>query len=64
MKILPSEITPYQTYCNRRKFIKEAIAISLSGFVSGPSLGFHQSNAVDFSNSLGPNDKLNEYEKN
>ena len=63
MKILPSEITPYKTYRNRRKFIKEAIAISLSSFVSSPSLGFHKSNTVDFANNLGPNDKLNSYEE-
>ena len=26
MKILPSEITPYKNYINRRKFIKSSVA--------------------------------------
>ena len=63
MKILSSEITSYKTYRNRRKFIKEALAISTSSLLAGPSLGFHESNKDHLFNQIDENDKLNNYQE-
>ena len=63
MKILPSEITPYKNYLNRRKFIKSSIASSL---VLGASTGLqanHVSNQNIYNNQLDENDSLNSFEE-
>ena len=63
MKILPSEITPYTIYLNRRAFIKGAIATSLSVSMSNASLAFHESNTDHVLNQLDENDTLNTFEE-
>ena len=63
MKIVPSEITSYTTYLNRRSFIKGAIATSLSVSMSNPSLAFHESNTDHVLNQLDENDTLNTFEE-
>ena len=62
MKILSSEITPYRTYLNRRKFIKSSVA---AGVFIGASSGLqasHLGNDNLFENQLDENDSLNTYE--
>ena len=44
MKILPSEITPYKNYLNRRKFIKSSVA---TGLALGASTGLHANHSSD-----------------
>ena len=63
MKILPSEITAYATYINRRSFIKGAITTSLTVSTSYPSLAFHESNIDYVLNQLDENDTLNTFEE-
>ena len=63
MKILSSEITPYKTFRNRRKFIKETLAISTSSLLAGPALGFHESNKDHLFNQIDASDKLNNYQE-
>jgi len=63
MKIVPSEITPYTTYLNRRSFIKRAIATSLTLSLSSPSLAYHESNTDHLLNQLDKNDTLNTFEE-
>ena len=41
MKILSSEITPYKTYLNRRKFIKGSLASALMATVSSSAFANH-----------------------
>ena len=41
MKILSSEITPYKTYMNRRKFIKGSLASALLATVSSSAFANH-----------------------
>ena len=63
MKILPSEITPYKNYLNRRKFIKSSVA---TGLVLGTSTGLHANHSSDqnvYTNQLDENDKLNSFEE-
>ncbi len=63
MKILPSDITPYKNYLNRRKFIKSTVATSL---VLGTSTGLqanHVSNQNIYNNQLDENDSLNSFEE-
>ena len=63
MKILSSEITPYKIYRNRRKFIKEAIAISISSILTKSSFGYHDLNKNHLIDQLEANDKLNSLEE-
>ena len=63
MKNLPSEITPYKNYLNRRKFIKSSIATSL---VLGASTGLqanHVSNQNIYNSQLDEKDSLNSFEE-
>ena len=63
MKILPSEITSYKNYLNRRKFIKSSVA---TGLVLGASTGLHANHSSDqnvYANQLDENDKLNSFEE-
>ena len=62
MKILPSEITPYNNYINRRKFIKSSVA---AGVFIGALTTLKASHLVDenpYNNQLDENDNLNTYE--
>ena len=45
MKILSSEITPYKTYLNRRKFIKGSLASALMATVSSSAFANHNNNS-------------------
>ena len=63
MKILPSEITSYKKYLNRRKFIKSSVA---TGLVLGASTSLHANHLSDqniYANQLDENDKLNSFEE-
>ena len=42
MKIFGSEITPYATYLNRRKFIKNSIATSIAATFSSQVSAKHE----------------------
>jgi methionine sulfoxide reductase catalytic subunit len=62
MKIFTSEITPYKSYLNRRKFIKSSIA---AGLVLGTSTGIHANHTSAkniYEDHLDANDTLNSYE--
>ncbi len=63
MKILPSEITSYTTYLNRRTFIKGAIATSLTVSTSNSSLADHESSMEHLIKQLNENDALNTFEE-
>ena len=63
MKILGSEITPYSTYINRRKFIKQSLIASITYSVSNPLLGNHNSNYENYNEKLNNDDQLNSYEE-
>jgi len=62
MKILPSEITPYKNYINRRNFIKSSVA---AGVVIGASTTLKASHLAEdnpFNSQLDESDKLNTFE--
>ena len=63
MKILGSEITPYKTYLNRRKFIKNGILTSLSLPLSSKLNAFHEDSSSPYINKLDDNDKLNSFKE-
>ena len=63
MKILPSEITSYKNYLNRRKFIKSSIASSLVIAASTGLKANHTSNKNIYDNQLDENDSLNSFEE-
>ena len=63
MKILGSEITSYNTYLNRRKFIKGAAITSLSASISSKLNAFHDNSSISFDDELDKNDKLNTFEE-
>ena len=62
MKILPSEITPYKNYINRRKFIKSSIAAGVFIGASTTLKASHLAEDNPFNNQLDENDKLNTFE--
>ena len=61
MKILNSEITPYSTYLNRRKFLKGSIAAGFSIGFSQPLKANHTNNTQVYEVYLDPNVKLNKF---
>ena len=61
MKILGSEITPYRTYLNRRKFIKASFVTTVVASMSKPLFAAHETNSDAFKYELDPDDKLNTY---
>ena len=61
MKILGSEITPYRTYLNRRKFIKASFVTTFVTSMSQPLFAVHETNSDAFKNGLDPDDTLNTY---
>ncbi len=62
-KILPSEITSHSIYLNRRKFIKNASAISIASSLSLPAEALHSSDLSEYRQHLDNEDKLNTYEE-
>ena len=62
MKILPSEITPYKNYINRRKFIKSSVAAGVFIGASTTLKASHLAEDNPFNNQLDENDKLNTFE--
>ena len=63
MKVLGSEITPYSTYLNRRKFIKGSLATALLTTISSKVFANHDSNSDIYNNFLDENDTLNSFEQ-
>ena len=63
MKILGSEITPYKTYLNRRKFIKGSLASAMLATVTSSAFANHDSDLSIYTKNLNENDKLNSYEE-
>ena len=61
MKILGSEITPYKTYLNRRKFIKGSLASAMLATVTSSAFAKHDSDLSIYTNNLNEKDKLNSY---
>ena len=62
-KILSSEITPYSTYINRRKFIKTLSAVSLASSASFSALGSHSDNDLKYNKQLKEEDNLNTFDE-
>ena len=63
MKVLGSEITPYSTYLNRRKFIKGSLATAFLTTISSKVFANHESNTDIYNNFLDENDTLNSFEQ-
>ena len=63
MKIFGSEITPYATYLNRRKFIKGTMAASIVPTFSSQVWAKHEDEKNSYSEQLNKEDKLNKYEE-
>ena len=61
MKIFGSEITPYATYLNRRKFIKGTVAASIVTTISSQVLAKHEDEKNSYIEQLNKRDKLNKY---
>ena len=59
MKILGSEITPYSTYLNRRKFIKGSLATALLTTISSKVFANHDSNSDIYPEAL---ERCNSYD--
>ena len=62
MKILPSEITSYTNYLNRRKFIKSSVAAGLILGISNNLQANHLSDQNMYDDQLDVNDSLNSFE--
>ena len=62
-KIPSSEITPFSTYINRRKFIKSVGAASIIPVISFPANAMHELDSNPYSENLSENDKLNTYDE-
>ena len=63
MKIFGSEITPYASYLNRRKFIKCAMAASIAPTFSSQVWAKHEDEKNSYNKQLNKDDKLNTYEE-
>ena len=63
MKIFGSEITPYATYLNRRKFIKGTMAASITPTFSSRVWAKHEDEKNSYNGQLNKEDKLNKYEE-
>ena len=63
MKILPSEITPYSTYLNRRKFIKNSAAAAITLGIANKLQANHKNNGSKYKQFLDVEDKLNSFEE-
>ena len=62
-KIFSSEITPYSSYINRRKFIKSTTAISITSSLSFVSNASHNDNSLQYNDKLDAGDELNTFEE-
>jgi sulfoxide reductase catalytic subunit YedY len=62
-KIHSSEITPYSSYLNRRKFIKSASVFSIASSLAVPAKAMHTEDISKYQNKLDKKDKLNTYEE-
>ena len=63
MKILPSEITPYSRYLNRRKFIKNSAAAAITLGIANKLQANHKNNGSKYKQFLDVEDKLNSFEE-
>ena len=63
IKICSSEITPYSTYCNRRKFIKSASVFSIASSLSIPAQSFHDEDSIRYYKQLDEEDELNTFDE-
>ena len=63
MKIFGSEITPYVSYLNRRKFIKGSVAASIVPAFSSQVWAKHEDEKKSYNEQLSKEDKLNKYEE-
>ena len=63
MKILPSEITPYSQYLNRRKFIKNTAAAAITLGITNKLQANHKNNGSKYKQFLDVEDKLNSFEE-
>jgi len=63
MKIFGSEITPYVSYLNRRKFIKASVVASIAPAFSSKVWAEHEDGKKPYNEQLSKEDKLNKYEE-
>ena len=63
MEILGSEITPYNLYINRRKFIKNVSAVGFASILSSKIYSKHLDESDDYNLLLDEGDKVNTYEE-
>ena len=63
MKILASEITPYSTYLDRRKFIKNTAAAAFTLGITNNLQANHKNNESKYNQFLDQEDKLNTFEE-
>ena len=63
MKILGSEITPYRTYLNRRKFIQTSIAATITSSLASNLNAEHNKAENQYLDQLSDKDLLNTYEE-
>jgi len=63
MKILSSEITPYNLYINRRKFIKKVSAVGFVSILPTAIYSKHIRESDDYNMFLDQGDALNTYEE-
>jgi len=63
MKIFGSEITPYASYLDRRKFITAAMAASIVPTLSFQVWAKHEDEKSTYNELLNKNDKLNKYDE-
>tara|TARA_Y100001970_G_scaffold233365_1_gene290881 strand:+ start:6321 stop:7238 length:918 start_codon:yes stop_codon:yes gene_type:complete len=61
MKISNSEITPYNVYLNRRKFIKSSVTASIALSLPQSLKANHSDNSEVYNKYLDANDQLNKY---
>ena len=63
VKILSSEITPYNKYVNRRNFIKQSSFASIAASVSLPVNALHLDDSEDYRKKLDDGDELNTFKE-
>ena len=63
MKIFGSEITPYATYLNRRKFIKGTMAASIAPAFFSKVWAKHEDEKNSYNEQLSKEDKINKFEE-
>ena len=62
-KILSSEITPYRSYIDRRKFIKNASAFTIAASLSSSANALHLDETSKYKKKLDEGDELNKFEE-